>query len=378
MRVCGIISEFNPFHNGHKFLIDKVREHGYDSVICVMSGNFVQRGEYASFDKKIRAEAAIACGADLVLSIPFPWSSATAEHFAKGAVSILNSLKCVDALCFGMECDNALNLDICAEYLSKLSIQEIKSYQKQFPNLSFAQARERLCEYNLGKDISCLLSSPNNILAIEYLKAIKHIGANFEVFPVTRTAARHDGSIIEDNICSSSHLRSLLADDRYSECKNFVPDLAVKQLEGYKCVDMKLFFNFLSGSVLSKEPEELSEIAEIGGGFEYAIYKELLVSTDYHSLVNSLKSRHLTDAKIRRALLFASLGVKKNCFNFSPTFTEVLASNDRGKKILATIRSNNDIAVLSKMGNIKTASETAKNQFKLQREAELIFDKIIL
>ncbi len=378
MKVCGVVSEFNPFHNGHKYLLSKIREFGYDAIVCVMSGNFVQRGEYAAFDKKERAKIAAQNGADLVLSLPFPWSSASAEHFAYGAISIIHGIGCVDAVAFGSESGEIRLLEECADFLSNISFDEIKAFQKNNQRLSYAQARESLVLERLGNEYSKLLSSPNDILAIEYLRTLKRLKSNITPFAIKRIDSAHDGTRKSNNISSSSFIRSLSEKGEYKSACCYIPQSNVDFLKNeFRKIDDASYFNLLCGAVLSGEPCELSDIAEIGGGFEYALYREFLLAKNYPQLFDALCSRHLTDAKIRRSLLFAALGVKKNVFLKAPGFSEVLAYSEAGKQILSKIRKTSDICILSKTGNIKNAPEYVKEQFKLQRKSEMIFEKLI-
>lgn len=378
MKICGVIAEFNPFHNGHKFLLDNIRSLGYDAIICVMSGNFVQRGDLSAIDKKIRAEIAVKNGADLVLSLPFPWSSATAEFFARAGVSILDNLGCVEALCFGSECGDISMLSSCSEMLLKTTVDDIKELQKKDPSTSFARARQEYILNNFGLEASEVLSSPNDILATEYIKSIKKLGSNIKPFTIKRNNSSHDGTIFTDTITSSSKIRELAKEGLWNEISPLIPDGDVKYITtNFRTVDNELFYSLILGAVLSHTPEELASICEIFGGFEYALYREALSCTSYENLVYALKAKHLTDAKIRRALLFASLWVEKSALAAYPAFTEVLCTNEVGQKILSKIRKTSKIEVLSKIGNIKSASILAKEQFKLQRKSEMIFDKIL-
>lgn len=376
MKVCAVVSEFNPFHNGHKYLISQLRAKGFDAVLCVMSGNFVQRGEPSVADKKIRASMAVESGADLVLSLPFPWSCASAEYFARGAVSVIGSLGCVDAIGFGSECADISLLRECTRFLTDIDKNDIINIQKQDPRLSFAMARSKLAADKLGEKAFDVFSNPNDILAIEYMKAISLFGFPFEVYPVKRESASHDGKVSSSVMCSSSVIRKQIAEDNLSDIREYVPWDTDAHIGSFRSINKSSYFSFLRGAILSRSPEELAQFAEIGGGFEYAIYREMLVCRDYDSLLTSLGSRHLTDAKIRRALLFASLGVNKESLTSLPLFTEVLACNDIGKELLAKCRKTSGITVLSKTANIKKASEEAKEQFKLQRRAEIAFETL--
>lgn len=377
MRVCAVVSEFNPFHNGHKYLLSQIKDKGYDAVICVMSGSFVQRGEYSVCDKKIRAEMAVDSGADLVISIPFPWASAGAELFARGALSVLDGLGCVDAIAFGSETARKEMLCQCADFLSSLTPADIKSVQKDSPKLSYAQARQILAEASLGKEMASLLENPNDILAIEYIKAIKYLNSDIDVVPIKREYASHNGDVTCGSYCSSSHLRELVESGKFEEIDSFVPwDVDILR-NNIKSVDKQLYFNFLRGAILSREPNELSLFAENGGGLEYAFYREMLTSDSLDSFFDKIRSRHLTDAKIRRAALFTALGIKKTVFNELPGYTEVLALNDVGKEVLSACRKNARITVLSKTANIKNAPDNVKEQFKLQRKSEMAFETLL-
>ncbi|MBE6704655.1 MAG: nucleotidyltransferase family protein [Ruminococcaceae bacterium] len=376
MKVCAVVSEFNPFHNGHKYLLSQLRANGFDAVLCVMSGNFVQRGEPSVADKKIRASMAVEFGADLVLSLPFPWSCASAEYFARGAVSVIGSLGCVDAIGFGSECADLSLLRECTRFLTHIDKNDIINIQKQDPRLSFAMARSKLAADKLGEKAFDVFSNPNDILAIEYMKAISLFGFPFEVYPVKRESASHDGKVSSSVMCSSSVIRKQISENNLSDIREYVPWDTDAHIGSFRSINKSSYFSFLRGAILSRSPEELAQFAEIGGGFEYAIYREMLVCRDYDSLLTSLGSRHLTDAKIRRALLFASLGVNKESLTSLPLFTEVLACNDIGKELLAKCRKSSGITVLSKIANIKKASEEAKEQFKLQRKAEIAFETL--
>ncbi len=378
MKICGIVSEFNPFHNGHKLLIDKVKSQYCDAVVCVMSGEFVQRGEYASCDKYTRSKAALNNGADLILSIPFPWSSATAELFARGAVSILNALGCIDYIAFGSEAGDISQLQDLSKILGDISRDDVTALQSESSNLSFAKARQLLAKEIAGESLSKLLSSPNDILAIEYIKAINYFGSSIIPIAVKREYSSHDGAVLSDEISSSSYIRSLSFEGRGTDALRFMPCGSEYYLKEKRQFDKNAFFHFLCGSVLSRTPENLSEISENGGGFEYALYREIMSADDYESLFDALRAKHLTDSKIRRALLFTALGVTKKSLEDLPAFTEVLAFNETGKSILSLIRKECSISVLSKPGNISKSTESAKQQYDFQRKSELIFKRFIM
>ena len=191
----GIVAEFNPFHNGHKYLIDTVKRNGENTVTVVMSESFVQRGECACVSPYARTKMALACGADLVLSLPVPYATASAERFAFGGLSVLGGLGCIDALAFGAESDNAEILKKCAEAV--VSSEVSKSLEKYLnEGVSFPAARQKAVEEIWGKELSEALSTPNNILGIEYIKAINKLGLNMEKLLSVNTNSRKVSSVM--------------------------------------------------------------------------------------------------------------------------------------------------------------------------------------
>ena len=203
------------------------------------------------------------------------------------------------------------------------------------------------------------------------------MNSDIDVVPIKREYASHNGDVTSGSYCSSSHLRELVESGKFEEIDSFVPwDVDILR-NNIKSVDKQLYFNFLRGAILSREPNELSLFAENGGGLEYAFYREMLTSDSLDSFFDKIRSRHLTDAKIRRAALFTALGIKKTVFNELPGYTEVLALNDVGKEVLSACRKNARITVLSKTANIKNAPDNVKEQFKLQRKSEMAFETLL-
>ena len=215
MKIVGLITEYNPFHNGHLYHIQQAkRTTGADAVIVVMSGDYVQRGVPAVMPKRLRAESALECGASAVFELPVCYSTGSAELFAESAVALLDQLQIVDSLCFGSECGD---LDALSE-IADLLCQEPKDYRsllkKHLRNgLSFPCARRKaLKEYLPEKNFAALLDEPNNILGIEYLKAIRKLKSTIKPYTILRKGARyHDQELSTENLSSASAIRSLLS-----------------------------------------------------------------------------------------------------------------------------------------------------------------------
>ncbi|MBO7389718.1 MAG: nucleotidyltransferase family protein, partial [Oscillospiraceae bacterium] len=216
MNAVGIVAEYNPFHKGHEYHIKSTKELlGTDlPVVAVMSGDYVQRGECAVFDKFARAKAAVLSGADLVVELPAPYALSSAENYALSSVSLLKALR-ISHISFGSECGDVKTLESLAELVGSSSfISELKSYISDNPSVSFASARQILAEKYLGKN-GKLLESPNNILAVEYLKAINNLETDITPVTVKRMGAGHD-TVCDDLFKSASDIRErILKEEDY-------------------------------------------------------------------------------------------------------------------------------------------------------------------
>ena len=209
-KISGVICEFNPLHNGHAALLQHIRQETGGAVVCVMSGNFVQRGETAALDKWSRTRLALQNGADLVIELPLPWAMAGAEKFAYGGVSLLQALGCTDQLWFGSECGDANALLHIAGYLlSEQFSSDVKPHLAE--GLPFAAARSRAIEQVLGADAAALNEQPNNILGIEYCKALLKLGSDIAPHTIPRFSVAHDASAANGQFASASLIRRLSA-----------------------------------------------------------------------------------------------------------------------------------------------------------------------
>ncbi|MBQ9966311.1 MAG: nucleotidyltransferase family protein, partial [Clostridia bacterium] len=222
MKICGIVTEYNPFHKGHLYQIGKTREIlGEDTaIVCCMSGDFVQRGEAALLNKNLRAEMAVRGGADLVLSLPLRWSLSSAQGFADGAIHILN-MAGVDHVSFGAEDADIGQLTELAELIAEKSVID-GTIQNMEEGLPFALAREREL-YKRIKERSALISKPNNILAIEYIRALREQGAKAVPIAVGRLGAEHDGEETSEGVASASRIRELIRSGSFDEVEGFMP-----------------------------------------------------------------------------------------------------------------------------------------------------------
>ena len=282
--ITGIVCEYNPFHNGHLYQIEKAKAMGADKIVCVMSGNFVQRGECAFFDKHLRARAAIMCGADVVIDLPTPWAMASAETFARGSVGLLKNFG-IEALSFGCETDDEALLRGCAD---KLKDEEtsvlIKKYTAE--GMSYPQSVSRVLTETLGEKAGEIISSPNNTLAVEY---IRQLPDNIRLLPVRRQGADHDSDTAKEGIASASMIRNLgLGEDSFA----YVPE---KLLPLYIDAD-RYSLSFSERAILSSlrmmKKEDYSLYVSDSKGLDMRIYDAIQKATTLENLYASAKSKN--------------------------------------------------------------------------------------
>ncbi len=358
LRICGIVSEYNPFHNGHKFHIDKTREAGATHIVSVMSGNVVQRGETAIFDKHIRAKNAVKNGANLVIELPCPYSCASGELFALGAVEILKGLGCVDMLSFGCETDNKDLLLKTADCINELGeSDELKTLLSA--GESYPSALMKACEKEYGKEIAEVLKKPNNTLGIEYIKACKRLGFDVDFCLVKREGADHDSDKAKNGIASASFIREkILSGQDFS------------QLLPYECDAESFDFNVMTKAVVFKLKsmsfEDIIEIPDCTKELAVRICDYLKGNTPntLSQLYDALKTKNITHARIRRVILYAMLGVRHSDFKIKP-YARVLCADDKGMEILSEVKKKGDILISHSLARLSEGDEGAKRLSQL-------------
>ena len=361
----GIVCEYNPFHKGHAYQIETVKDMGAQFVVCAMSGDFTQRGEPSFQDKYVRAENAVKNGADIVLEIPFPFCSMSAEGFAKAGVSVLENSGLCSSIAFGSECADVVKLSEIAKVLDKNFHKKVLERQKEEPNLSYASARELLIAQTLGQECADIIKNPNDILAVEYLKAVKTL------YPIAVKRTTPRGGF-DEKFASSSYIRRSLFDDekRNSALGGLPLDYSFEKTYNGNGV----FYTHMLLSLMQKTPSELSEIAEVPKGCEHSIITNASSASCYEELCERLSSKTLTDAKIRRMLLFSFFGVTKEMANKEPSFTSVLAMSEKGGKMLKKYAEERKIIVASRIAQIKK-DKAAKAEYDFARKAHEVVEK---
>lgn len=359
MFLTGIIAEFNPLHTGHQFLINTAKKDG--AVACVISGNFVQRGDTAIAEKRIRTEMALNAGADLVLEMPVCYSCSTAQNFAFAGVSILNAIGC-DSLLFGSESGNTCDLEKASEILNTNEFSQ-KLKQNLENGITFAAAREKAAiECGLEGDI---LNKPNNNLAVEYINAIKSINSEMQYKTVSRKGAAHDSKEIETFV-SASLLREKLISGDYEFCEKYISAENLKLLKSENIADIKNIENMLLGILRTKSIEDLRKLPDISEGVENKLFSAIKTATTLDELYSLIKVKRYTHARIRRLVISAALSSDNSFFMQAPPYIRVLGFNKKGEEILKQIRGKSKIPLILRAKEIEDLGDSAKRLFDLE------------
>lgn len=324
MKTVGIIAEYNPFHNGHKYHVTKTREQlNAEGVIAVMSGNFTQRGEIAMFDMHSRAEIAVKNGVDLVLELPPQFVLNSAEFYAYYGIYLLNQLGIVNYLSFGSECGD---------------LSQLAAYQPT-DNVFLKQQLKTGISYAKAISDSPLAEKPNNILGIEYLRALKKLKSEIQPFTVLRKAVEHHSQQPAQQFASASWIRSQIRDG--NSITEFLPNLP-----DITPVFEEQVFTLLKYRLITGQKEELSDFNAISEGLQNRILANRNAES-FSELITKIKCKRYPETRIRRALYSLLLNLKKS--TEPPTYTRVLAFNDTGKKLLREIKKKSEISVLSRI-----------------------------
>lgn len=373
MNIVGLVVEYNPFHNGHLYHLNKSLEKtNATHSVAIMSGNFLQRGEPALFDKYTRAMAAVKNGVDLVIELPTLFACQSAETFAHGSIATLNSLNCIDSICFGSE---EGNIDILYT-ISKILVDEcdeFKDYLKKYLNdgMLFPSARSlALFDYinkhnliDISKDkLFNILNSSNNILGLEYIKSILKLKSKIKPYTISRIVSSYNSEDITNTICSATAIRkSLKENNNFSLIKDVVPK------ETYEVLNYKISNNFypmfddnyydILNAIIIRDYNNLNRYFEVNEGIENKIYQNIFKSNNLYDLLLSIKSKRYTLTKIKRTLNNILLGITKEDMSkvrniCTMPYIRVLAFNNKGREILKVIKKSSDIKIINKFSNI--------------------------
>ena len=404
-KVLGIIAEYNPFHNGHLYHLKSSKKLTQtDYTVAIISGNFTQRGSTSIIDKWSKTKMALENGIDLVIELPVLYSISSAENFADGAIKILNSLGIIDYLSFGSETSDIDILKNISEILYNEPIDYKKLLTKELDKgLSFPKARENaLLGYiksssnNIKFDIekyTNIISSPNNILGIEYLKALKKYQSNIKPICIERTGTNYNStdistknSIANNSICndltaigSATAIRGLIKSKNYETIKDLVPSSSYSLLmaclnDGYIVPDLNIFEKEIFYILRKMSVEEIASLPDVSEGLEFSIKKAANSCNNIDDFLNIVKSKRYTVTRLQRILLYALLNISKKDIELSKKiekpYVRILGFNENGKRLVSQIALNHPEITL--ITSVKKFIDSNSN-----KDLQIMFDKDI-
>ena len=371
----GIVAEFNPFHNGHKYIVDTLKANGENTITAVMSESFVQRGECACMSPYERTKAALLNGVDLVLSLPVPYATASAERFALGGVTVLGSMGCIDVLGFGSECGDVECLTKCAKVITAEEFSPLLE-NRLSEGLSFPTARQKALRDMYGAAFADALSSPNDLLGVEYIKAIDKNKFPIKPIAIKRVGVSHDSNEVSVNFCSASAIRSFLKNG--NEIKEFMPEesfeiLNEAVLSGNAPADFTKLENAILYKLRTMSIDDFKKIPDVSEGLEYRFFEAVRNSVTLTEILEKVKTKRYTHSRLRRIVLCALLGITEEYTDIPVPYVRVLGFNEKGAEVLKQAKNTATLPIVTKSSDIKYLDENAKKIFELECKARDIF-----
>jgi predicted nucleotidyltransferase len=377
LKVLGIVVEYNPFHNGHLYHLEQSKKvSGADFVVCVMSGNFIQRGEPALINKWARTRAALNCGIDLVIELPVVYAMASAEYFAFGAIKILDSLGIVDIVCFGTESGNINELTSIAEILNN-EPEEYKALLKEQLGLGKSYPKSRsiaISEYFKSSsakhpDIELIMECSNNILGIEYLKALKRLNSKIVPMTIERFNNSYNNKQITGNISSATSIRKHIFEsdnlNMNQTLKSNLPNSSSQVLEeefnvGRGPLSSSTFESILLSLLRSTTAEKLKSLPYVSEGLENRFISAAKSSGNLKELLENICTKRYTQTRIQRILFSLLTGLTSQEFNTfneygGPQYARILGFNQKGRLMLSQINKISTIPIIIKTADFKSS-----------------------
>lgn len=376
MNIYGIIAEFNPFHNGHKYLLDKAKESSDSAAVVVMSGNFTQRGEPAILEKHQRAKAALMCGADLVIELPVAFSVSGAQTFARGGVKLLSSLGSVNTLLFGSESGDTSRLSKTAEILNDSQVHN-EIYELVKTGVTFAAAREGAVRNIYGDDCADVLKYPNDNLAVEYICALNALRSKIKPEAVRRKGVLHDALQTDGGFASASFIREKIMNGGSAE--GLLPAVSYEILKenlekGFAPADYKKLDIAVLAFLRKATREDFINVPDVSEGIENRILSGARNARTLNEAFDNAKTKRYTHARIRRIVLCAFLGLRKTDTASGMPYLRVLGFSQKGRGILHEAKKTAALPIVMRACDIQSLDETAKRAFYLESTATDIFN----
>ncbi len=408
MKIVGLITEYNPFHNGHLYHIEKAKEiTGADSVIVVMSGNYVQRGAPAIMPKHLRAEVALEAGADIIFELPVCYACASAEYFAAGAISLFEQLGCVDSICFGSECGDYGVL----ERIARVTADEPEEYRILLQDalkkgMSFPRARQTaLTGYLKDDSLDLILEQPNNILGIEYLKILCQKQSPIHSYTIKRMVSGYHDTQLAGTYSSASAIRKLLSyashsvsmdrDGMFDEpsmsevltrLEDQVPPSCIRMLEDTHRSRYPIYANdfslLLKYQLLKESQESLAEYMDISEDLANRILKHMNDFITFEQFCDLLKTRDMTYARLSRSLMHILLGIrKKDLLSYREEgycqYARILGFRKDAKRILSYIKAHSNVPLITKLTQIDGLSTSGITMLRQDVLASNLYESVI-
>lgn len=381
MKIVGIISEYNPFHNGHLYQVKEIKKKIPNAkVISIMSGNFMQRGEPAFLNKNIRTKIAIDNGIDLIIQLPTLFSLQSAENFALGGIKILQAINCIDYISFGIESDNFASLlniantqlieGIKLNYLIDKNMKNGKSY-----SVSYKDATMELLKNNTDENI--FLS--NNILALEYIKSVEKLNMKTEFLPIKRNGNNYlDEFIDDDKYASATSIRKNILSGNINQIKNHIPKISYDEINKYdnlKSIDE--YFSILKYNLLVLN-REMKNITGFEEGIDNLFIKNMIKSKNMKEFIELSISKRYKKGRIQRFVINYLLNIEKGFVDEvvkSPTnYIKILGFNNVGKEILRNIKKNSKVNLITKNKDFKPLSDLDKKLYDLENYSTNLYN----
>lgn len=380
MAVAGIVAEYNPFHSGHAYQITQARRLLGEGtgIVCVMSGNWVQRGECALTDKWTRAALALRGGADLVLELPLPWAASSAEGFARGAVGTLAATGVVDTLSFGSESGDAAGLVRLAQLLSGEGYRQALAGALE-GGVPFAAARQKAVRALLRetgeRGLADLLSQPNDNLAVEYLRALQALDSPIRPLAVERRGAPHDAASPAEGFASASHIRSLARAGEWEEVEHWTPPGTAHALQSAGLARMEQVERAVLAKLRAMTEDDFAALADSAGGegLPARLVRSARQAGSLEAFYDLAKTKRYAHARIRRLALRAFLGLREEDTPRCPRYLRVLAFNGRGRALLKEMKGKATLPILTKPAHIRTLDPAAQALFDLESRSTDLF-----
>lgn len=394
MKVVGLITEYNPFHNGHQYHIQKAKElTGADYAVVIMSGDYVQRGTPAVMPKRLRAQMALQHGADAVFELPLCYATGSAEFFAEGTVSFLEQIGIVDFLCFGSESNDLEGLQKVADILSA-EPDEYKAFlQTHLKNgLSFPSARQyALIDYLRDETLTELVKDPNNILGIEYLKALKKLHSTIQPVTIQRKGAHYHNTDLTECFSSASAIRQLFFTDTdfaafESILSSQIPPTGTSLLKEHWQTQYPIVPNdfslLLKYRLFEETPESIVQYMDVSEELANRIYNQLSAFLNWEQFCNLLKTKELTHTRIQRALLHILLKAKKEEIQSHREqqyhyYARLLGFRKNSAQIISAISKNAEIPLITKVSDADKLTECGKEMLQKDLFASNLYASVI-